>query len=148
MQDHAPGEVCLTVDGLGVVSLRVVEPIRPLLYLHPPAWADPELARRRLTLYPSVSHSHTTKRALTGMMVMTMKKMLMVVQDEVNRAGACFAPVLSLAGSLLPPEQRGIIGSTPPKMMRSWPAGREKDSCFDTSTEITKLGCCANIMKL
>lgn len=48
-QVHAPARVCLTVNGLGVVSLRVVEPIRPLLYLHLPAWADPESARRRLS---------------------------------------------------------------------------------------------------
>lgn len=37
----------LTFHGLGVDSFRVVEPIRPLFYLHPPAWADPESARRR-----------------------------------------------------------------------------------------------------
>lgn len=49
-----------TVDGLGVVSLRVLEPIRPLLYLHPPAWADPELPRRRLSL--PLSHTHTARK--------------------------------------------------------------------------------------
>lgn len=36
-----------TVYWLGVVSLRVVEPSRPLLYLHPPAWTEPESARVR-----------------------------------------------------------------------------------------------------
>lgn len=36
-----------TVNGLVVVSLREVKAIRPLLDLHPPAWADPESARRR-----------------------------------------------------------------------------------------------------
>lgn len=41
-----------TADGLGVASLRVVEPIRPLLHLHPPAWADPESARRRRSPLP------------------------------------------------------------------------------------------------
>lgn len=46
----------LTVDGLGVVSLRVVEPIRPLLDLHPPSWADPETAP---SFSPTPKNTHT-----------------------------------------------------------------------------------------
>lgn len=49
-----------TVNGLGAVSLRVVEPICPLLYLHPPARADPESARRRGVA------PHTALRAVDG----------------------------------------------------------------------------------
>lgn len=45
---HAPlSPVLLTVHRLGVVSLGVVEPIRPLVYLHPKAWASSRSARRR-----------------------------------------------------------------------------------------------------
>lgn len=41
-----------TVDWLGVASLGVVEPIRPFLYLHPPAWTEPESARDRRRSFP------------------------------------------------------------------------------------------------
>lgn len=82
---HA-GSCLLTVNGLGVVSLRVVEPIRPLLDLHPSAWADPESARRRL------SPPRKTPRTLLMVMVkMTVKMMVVIVQSEVNHAGTALS---------------------------------------------------------
>ena len=75
-----------TVDGLGVVPVRVVEPIRPLLYLHPPAWADqPAVASHRHENTPHTAADDDDDDDDVGELTVQMMVMkVMKVQREVD----------------------------------------------------------------
>lgn len=95
VQEKTPDHARLpTVNWLGVVSLRVVEPIRPLLHLHPPCAGWCRVSPT--SPLPSTEHPHTA--AGDGEMTVWV-----VVQSGGQRCWRCCVAVFNLDGSLLAP---------------------------------------------